>query len=500
MEQNRDSEVLARKYRPKTFDKLIGQEAISQTLSLALDKNRLSHAYLFSGLRGSGKTSSARIFSKSLLCDNGPTSTPCGVCQNCIMADENRHIDIIELDGASNRKIDDVRDLIEQSKYRPSIGRFKIFIIDEVHMLTKEAFNALLKTLEEPPLYIKFILATTDPLKLPATILSRTQHFKFKKISLKDVIHHLIYILNRENIQYDDDALDIIARSGNGSLRDTLTLLDQSIIFCKSHITSSSISSMLGLIDPKRVDEIFKTIINQNSSSFTNIIDELLAYDTESILDGFISYLKNKMLNNSNEFSAIYYERFFRVLSDSKKLLSLNSDEEFVLILTFMKLKEATSIEDIDEVIKKLECNIASNPINKTQPKKIEKNKFEILIDKITLINSELGVCFRNSIEFVSFENSTLSWKSSADEKCKDLLKINYSKIKNEVKTIFGVNTQIKLISQKVQSQPKKESSNIEQNSQPTQIVEEKKKSFVESDFVQTAIKSLKAKQVIISR
>ena len=194
------SQVLALKYRPKSFDGLIGQNSVTQTLTLALNQNRLSHAYLFSGLRGSGKTSTARIFSKALICEKGPTATPCEECENCKMANENRHIDIIEMDAASSRKIDDIRELIEHTKYKPNSARFKIFIIDEVHMLTKEAFNALLKTLEEPPEYVKFILATTDPLKLPPTILSRTQHFRFKQIGEKDVVNHLSHILNLEDV------------------------------------------------------------------------------------------------------------------------------------------------------------------------------------------------------------------------------------------------------------------------------------------------------------
>ena len=216
--------ALARKYRPSTFDDLIGQDAVSQTLSQALDSDRLSHAYLFSGLRGSGKTSTARIFAKALLCEKGQSSHPCDQCTHCIMANENRHMDIIEMDAASNRGIDDIKDLIEHTKYKPSSARYKIFIIDEVHMLTPPAFNALLKTLEEPPSFIKFILATTDPLKLPATILSRTQHFRFKKIPAKLVLQHLEHILNKEGVDYEKEALEIIARSGAGSLRDSLTL------------------------------------------------------------------------------------------------------------------------------------------------------------------------------------------------------------------------------------------------------------------------------------
>ncbi|WP_301070371.1 DNA polymerase III subunit gamma/tau, partial [uncultured Helicobacter sp.] len=231
-----NSTALALKYRPTCFSDLIGQNAISQTLSLALDSKHISHAYLFSGLRGSGKTSSARIFARALQCESGPTSTPCGTCASCVAALQNRHIDIIEMDAASSRGIDDIKRVIEQTKYSPSFARYKIFIIDEVHMLSKEAFNALLKTLEEPPEFVKFILATTDPLKLPATILSRTQHFRFKQIPHRLVIEHISNILNKEGVSYEAQALDIIARSGAGSLRDTLTLLDQAIIFCKNHI------------------------------------------------------------------------------------------------------------------------------------------------------------------------------------------------------------------------------------------------------------------------
>ncbi len=228
--------ALARKYRPTSFDDLVGQDTVSQTLSQALDSNRLSHAYLFSGLRGSGKTSTARIFAKALLCEIGESSNPCDKCSNCISSNENRHLDIIEMDAASNRGIDDIKELIEHTKYKPSSARYKIFIIDEVHMLTPQAFNALLKTLEEPPSFVKFILATTDPLKLPATILSRTQHFRFKKIAQKLVLQHLEHILNKEGVDYEKDALDIIARSGAGSLRDSLTLLDQAIVYSKNYV------------------------------------------------------------------------------------------------------------------------------------------------------------------------------------------------------------------------------------------------------------------------
>ncbi|MCG3709810.1 DNA polymerase III subunit gamma/tau [Aliarcobacter butzleri] len=364
-----EDRVLALKYRPKRFEDLIGQSTISQTLSLALDSNRLSHAYLFSGLRGSGKTSTARIMAKALLCSQGPTSKPCDICNNCKSANASKHLDIIEMDAASNRGIDDIKDLIEHTKYKPSSARFKVFIIDEVHMLTTQAFNALLKTLEEPPGFVKFILATTDPLKLPATILSRTQHFRFNKIAQSDVVHHLSYILNKENIDFEQNALEILARSGQGSLRDTLTLLDQAIIFSKGKVNTTSVVDMLGLIDPKMMDNIFSMILNKED--ITKLVKELEVYEVSQICDEMTIYLKDKMLSRDNKFDLLLFDRFFRILSDAKQLLAINSDGTFVLILTFMKMIEATNLRTIDDII---------NQVEKIEPKK------ELISEKTTPI------------------------------------------------------------------------------------------------------------------
>lgn len=347
--------ALARKYRPATFDDLIGQEAVSQTLSLALDGNRLSHAYLFSGLRGSGKTSTARIFAKALLCEEGSASHPCGICTHCIMAAENRHMDIIEMDAASNRGIDDIKDLIEHTKYKPSSARYKIFIIDEVHMLTPQAFNALLKTLEEPPDFVKFILATTDPLKLPATILSRTQHFRFKKIPQPLVLKHLEHILNLENIGYERDALDIIARSGAGSLRDSLTLLDQAIVYSKNFVDVNTVTGMLGIIEPSHLEALLSDIMHKDTSKILAFIKMAVGYEAEMILDEFTLYLKELLLNEKNRFSPMIIERFFRIIAESKSLLSIGSDGEFVLSLALFKMMEALEIKDIDTMIRGLE-------------------------------------------------------------------------------------------------------------------------------------------------
>lgn len=389
--------VLALKYRPKRFEDLIGQSTVSQTLSLALDSSRLSHAYLFSGLRGSGKTSTARIMAKALLCEKGPTSKPCEVCENCASANSGKHLDIIEMDAASNRGIDDIKELIEHTKYKPSLARFKVFIIDEVHMLTTQAFNALLKTLEEPPGFVKFILATTDALKLPATILSRTQHFRFNKISQNDVVHHLSHILHEEKIDFEKDALNILARGGQGSLRDTLTLLDQAIIFSKNRVDCKSVVEMLGLINPEKMEAIFSIILNQGD--INDILKELEIYETTQVIDEMTLFLKDKMILKDRRFDIILFDRFFRILSDAKHLLAINSDGTFVLILTFMKLMEATKLKSIDDIINKIEKiepkpettkvakvteNILEEPISVKEP-------IETLI-KVESISKEINV------------------------------------------------------------------------------------------------------------
>lgn len=405
-------QALALKYRPKNFDELIGQEAVSKSLTHALDENRVSHAYLFSGLRGSGKTSSARIFAKALVCEKGPTSRPCEVCAQCVMANESRHMDIIEMDAASHRKIDDIRELIEQTKYAPTAARYKIFIIDEVHMLTKEAFNALLKTLEEPPSYVKFILATTDPLKLPTTVLSRTQHFRFKQISRYEIVKHLEFILSKEGVSYEREALEILARSGGGSLRDTLTLLDQAIIYSAGNITKSSVAAMLGLLDPSRIEQIIEHIANADKNAIRVLVTELETYEPEMIIDEILANLKQRFLDNDPKFSLLIYERFFRILAQAKSMLSVSSDNGFVLMLMLFMMIEALNLQDIDEAIK-LAKNEPSVAVIEPKAgvseqilaiKEAPKTPYEQFVAKIYDRSFELGEIFKNHISF-SFLN-----------------------------------------------------------------------------------------------
>ncbi|RAZ23604.1 DNA polymerase III subunit gamma/tau [Campylobacter hyointestinalis] len=440
--------ALALKYRPKSFDELIGQDVVANSLSHALDSSRLGHAYLFSGLRGSGKTSSARIFAKALLCEKGISSHPCEVCANCIMANEGRHLDIIEMDAASHRKIDDIRELIEHTKYSPSSARFKIFIIDEVHMLTKEAFNALLKTLEEPPEYIKFILATTDPLKLPATILSRTQHFRFKPISKSNILKHLEFILNKEGIKYEQKALEILSRSGSGSLRDTLTLLDQAIIFSHEFVSQKSVADMLGLLDPQKIEEILEVVASRDKNALLNLLKELSRSDAELIIDELIINLKDKFINQNSKFSILIFERFFRILSETKNMLGQGSDPEFALYLALFMMLEAFNLTSIDDAIKelkesKLEIVQTSIP-EQMQTKKIQ-TPYQDFLNQIYDRDFDLGSCFDECVKFVEFKDNILILNSSASGKNQEILRRSSAIIMEILRKCFGDGAKIEI-------------------------------------------------------
>ncbi|WRC14289.1 DNA polymerase III subunit gamma/tau [Helicobacter pylori] len=471
-------QVLALKYRPKHFSELVGQESVAKTLSLALDNQRLANAYLFSGLRGSGKTSSSRIFARALMCEEGPKAVPCDTCIQCQSALNNHHIDIIEMDGASNRGIDDVRNLIEQTRYKPSFGRYKIFIIDEVHMFTTEAFNALLKTLEEPPSHVKFLLATTDALKLPATILSRTQHFRFKKIPENSVISHLKTILEKEQVSYESSALEKLAHSGQGSLRDTITLLEQAINYCDNAITESKVAEMLGAIDRSVLEDFFQSLINQDEAQLQERYAILENYETESVLEEMMLFLKAKLLS-PDSYSILLIERFFKIIMSSLSLLKEGANASFVLLLLKMKFKEALKLKALDDAILELEqAPFNQNPsISYNAPKqelksteKIEKLEkiesaetpqtpmlsakdriFNNLFKQVqTLVyerNYELGAVFEKNIRFIDFDSQTktLTWESLASDKDKELLRERFKIVKSIVDGVFGKGESIKI-------------------------------------------------------
>ena len=268
-------QVLARKWRPKTFADVVGQQHILTALANGLRENRLHHAYLFSGTRGVGKTSIARLFAKGLNCVNGVTAEPCGVCEHCKAIEEGNFIDLIEIDAASRTKVEDTRELLDNVQYKPVLGRYKVYLIDEVHMLSRHSFNALLKTLEEPPEYVKFLLATTDPHKLPVTILSRCMQFHLKALEQSQIAEHLGYILNQEQIPFESLALDKLASAAQGSIRDSLSLTDQAIAMSNGNITLNIVNEMLGLLDETQAIEIIYALQQGNGEKLMQVVSEV---------------------------------------------------------------------------------------------------------------------------------------------------------------------------------------------------------------------------------
>ncbi|MCP2604688.1 DNA polymerase III subunit gamma/tau [Candidatus Aminicenantes bacterium AH-873-B07] len=290
--------VFARKYRPLTFDQVIGQKPIVQTLKNAIIQNRIGHAYLFSGMRGVGKTTVARILAKALNCESGPTPNPCNKCQFCVSINEDRAVDVLEIDGASNRGIDEVRSLREGIRYRPIQSRYRVVIIDEVHMLTNEAFNALLKTLEEPPPHTIFIFATTEFHKVPATILSRCQHFEFRRISNQEIINHLNYIVKQEKIKISSFGINLITQKAEGSLRDAQSLLDQVVAFSGEEVKDEDIKEILGLMDREILVSIFEAIIEENPPKIFPLVDQIInyGYDLRYFHRELIEFLRNLLV------------------------------------------------------------------------------------------------------------------------------------------------------------------------------------------------------------
>jgi DNA polymerase-3 subunit gamma/tau len=269
--------VLARKWRPKSFAEVVGQQHVLRALINGLDQNRLHHAFLFSGTRGVGKTTLARILAKSLNCEEGVSSTPCGECQSCTEVDNSRFVDLIEVDAASRTKVDDTRELLDNVQYAPSRGRYKVYLIDEVHMLSTSSFNALLKTLEEPPPHVKFLFATTDPQKLPVTILSRCLQFNLRRLDLTQISEHLAFILQQEQIQFETEALTQLARAADGSMRDALSLLDQAIAFGGGDVSSDTVFQMLGSISQDQLITLLQALLQQDGKTLLAQSAELAA-------------------------------------------------------------------------------------------------------------------------------------------------------------------------------------------------------------------------------
>ena len=392
---------LYRKYRPQQFKDLVGQEVISRTLSNAIELNKVAHAYLFTGPRGTGKTSTARIFAKSLNCQQGPTLEPCGVCPSCIDIANGNAIDVIEIDAASNRKVEDARNLLEKVQFVPVAGKYKVYIIDEVHMLTTEAFNTLLKTLEEPPANLVFILATTEAHKVLNTIISRCQRFDFRRIKQDLIIERLRHICDIEKLNIDNSALNLIARKASGGMRDALSLLDQVSIIAtlKETVTDKDILNLLGSLQEDTLLKLVETIADKDASGLISILNEILQLGNEpvQIIRELMHYFRNLMLIKTSEnldeikplidVSDQFYEglkkqskkfdiaeipQIIEKLSEQEKNLKTTSQQSLwleVALISILHRQDIKVIKDLESRISKLEELVSGGNIQVNAPK-----------------------------------------------------------------------------------------------------------------------------------
>ncbi len=332
-----------RKWRPQSFEDIVGQNHITQTLKNAIKMNRIGHAYLFSGPRGVGKTTTARIFAKALNCQNGPTETPCNECSRCIRINQGQSMDVLEIDGASNRGIEEIRELRSKIGFAPAEGKYKIYIIDEVHMLTDPAFNALLKTLEEPPGQVLFIFATTAPYKVPNTILSRCQSFYFRRISIEEMMEKLKRIAEEEKINIDSSSLRLIAEGATGSMRDAESILDQVIAYSENRVTPDEVRDILGLIPRETLFQMIETIINHDTEKGLKLVGELVKEGIElnKFVQDLLIYTHNvsllKVLGKNNPYSSSYFEaveleKIWELIEKTEEKTILNIIEELKII------------------------------------------------------------------------------------------------------------------------------------------------------------------------
>lgn len=383
-------QVLARKWRPQNFTEMVGQEHVLRALINALDSDRLHHAYLFTGTRGVGKTTIARILAKCLNCETGVTSKPCGTCSACTEITTGNFVDLIEVDAASRTKVEDTRELLENVQYAPTRARFKVYLIDEVHMLTGHSFNALLKTLEEPPPHVKFLFATTDPQKLPATILSRCLQFNLKRMPVDLISGHLEHLLKEENIDYQESALKLIARAADGSMRDALSLLDQSIAFSGENINEDSVRDMLGSVSQEPLLSLLKAISENAGESLLQQVEDIssITPDFEAATDALIELLHNiavqqivpnavedneELITMANTLSKEDVQLFYQIALQGRKDISLAPDAKSgfeMLLLRMMSFRPFEKDMVIEQESKKKTLKTDSPVKAETQNKK----------------------------------------------------------------------------------------------------------------------------------
>ena len=425
-----NNDVLALKYRPKFFKEVTGQDLVIETLTNSIKLNKLHNAYLFSGTRGMGKTTIARLFAKSLLCESGISEKPCGTCSSCSEIDNTSHLDLIEIDAASRTKVEDTRNLMDNVQYAPSSSRFKIYLIDEVHMLSTKSFNALLKTIEEPPAHVKFLLATTEPEKLPDTILSRCLHFKLMSASEITIVNHLENILDKENIKYDIPALETIASNANGSIRDSLSITEQCISFCDGDIIEDKVNLLLGNIGYDTINKIVKSIATKDAASLVNFVESINDnIKIDKMLDQIISiffkltllHINQNLLNkehlNSNFLISVYkdftkedLQLFYQIGISSKKEFKYAVDKKDYLIMILLRMiifseSDNSSIKN-DEIKTNERDNLQLTKNNNKDAIDI-KNNWHETVNTLSL-NGLVSHLASHSVFNISSDNYTL--------------------------------------------------------------------------------------------
>jgi len=529
-------QVLARKYRPRSFDTLVGQAHVVQALKNALDQKRLHHAYLFTGTRGVGKTTLARILAKSLNCEKGISSSPCGICAVCTEIDQGRYVDLIEVDAASNTQVDNMRDLLDNAQYAPTQGQFKIYIIDEVHMLSKSAFNAMLKTLEEPPEHVKFILATTDPQKVPVTVLSRCLQFNLKQMPSQSISEYLEKILKEEGIVYEINALYLIAKSANGSMRDALSILDQGIAYCGGTIEETTIKKMLGAIDQSYLFNLIHAVIEQDGNKALEIAKEMnernLSFDAalndlanliqtisvaQAIPDALeASYLdRDQVITLTKQISAEQLQLLYQIAILGRRDLYLAPEEFAGFTMTLLRMlsfapQEAIASKVVSPQKKEIPINVIKPEIiskpNQVSPDALEiKKKIEVIDEikdeetKETLIFNgnwrelvdqlKLGLvkALAQQSELVSFKNNEMIL-SIADEH-KHLLNETYQKkLESSLSEYFNQRIKLVILQKGANNSPLKQ-----KQEERSTLMKDTEEAMLQDQFVQSLLTEFNA-------
>ena len=529
-------QVLARKYRPRSFDTLVGQAHVVQALKNALDQKRLHHAYLFTGTRGVGKTTLARILAKSLNCEKGISSSPCGICAACSEIDQGRYVDLIEVDAASNTQVDNMRDLLDNAQYAPTQGQFKIYIIDEVHMLSKSAFNAMLKTLEEPPEHVKFILATTDPQKVPVTVLSRCLQFNLKQMPSVSISEYLEKILKEEGIAYEINALYHIAKSANGSMRDALSILDQGIAYCGGTIEETTIKQMLGAIDQSYLFNLIHAVIEQDGNKVLEIAKEMnernLSFDAalndlanliqtisvaQAIPDALeASYLdRDQVITLTKQISAEQLQLLYQIAILGRRDLYLAPEEFAGFTMTLLRMLSFAPQESIaSKMVSPQKKEILTDTVKPeiiSKPNEVLSNAFEIkkkieAIDEIKNEEKKETITFNGNwrelvdqlklglvkalaqqSELVSFKNNEMIL-SIADEH-KHLLNETYQKkLESSLSEYFNQRIKLVILQKGANNSPLKQ-----KQEERSTLMKDTEEAMLQDQFVQSLLTEFNA-------